>query len=99
MSDKIDASHILCSTDDCTNDEAMALIEIIIAALDEGSDFADLAKEYSSCPSSSKGGDLGSFGRGEMVSEFDDAAFDLDVGEVSGPVETNFGIHLIKRTA
>ncbi len=99
MPDKIDASHILCSTDDCEKDEAMALIEIIVAALGEGSDFADLAKQYSSCPSSRSGGDLGSFGRGEMVPEFDEAAFGLEVGEVSGPVETNFGIHLIKRTA
>lgn len=99
MSDTIEASHILCSTDGCSKEDAMALIETITGALAEGTEFADLAREHSSCPSGRSGGDLGSFGRGMMVPEFEEAAFALEVGETSGPVETDFGIHLIHRTA
>ena len=99
MSDTIEASHILCSTDGCSKEEAMALIETITAALEEGSEFGDLAREYSSCPSSKSGGDLGSFGRGMMVKPFEEAAFALDVDAISEPVETDFGYHLILRTA
>ena len=99
MSDSIEASHILRPTDDATLEEATKEIEAIIAQLDDGEDFADMAREHSSCPSSRSGGDLGSFGPGQMVPEFDAAAFALDVDEVSGPVVTDFGVHLIKRTA
>jgi len=99
MSDSITASHILCSTDSLSKEEAMEQIENIEASLEDGGDFADLAREHSSCPSGSKGGDLGNFGRGMMVAAFEEAAFALDVDEVSGPVETDFGVHLIKRTA
>ena len=59
----------------------------------------DLAKEYSDCPSSNEGGELGSFGRGAMVPEFETAAFALDVDGTSDVVETAFGFHLIKRTS
>jgi len=65
----------------------------------EGSSFADLAKQHSKCPSGANGGDLGMFGRGMMVKPFEDAAFDTNVGDITGPVQTQFGYHLIQRTA
>ncbi|MDD9877127.1 MAG: peptidyl-prolyl cis-trans isomerase [Magnetovibrio sp.] len=98
MSDEIRASHILRNNSDRSKEDALKEIEDLKAQIDDGADFADLAGEHSDCPSGSDGGDLGPFGRGMMVSEFEDAAFALDVGEVSGPVETSFGYHLIHRT-
>lgn len=65
--------------------------------LAEGLSFEDLAQKFSRCPSGAQGGDLGSFGRGRMVEAFEEAAFSLKVGEVSGPVRTRFGYHLIQR--
>ena len=67
--------------------------------ISEGSNFADLAKQHSTCPSGQNGGDLGPFGRGMMVKPFEDVAFGSDVGTVVGPVQTQFGYHLVKRTA
>lgn len=61
-----------------------------------GEDFAKLAKQFSKCPSGQRGGDLGYFGRGMMVSEFETAAFELPKGEISEPVHTDFGWHIIK---
>ena len=58
--------------------------------------FEDAAKEYSTCPSNAKGGDLGEFGKGQMVKEFEDAAFEAEIGSVAGPVKTQFGYHLVK---
>ena len=58
--------------------------------------FEDAAKEFSSCPSNAQGGDLGEFGKGQMVPEFDQAVFAAEVGKVVGPVKTQFGYHLIK---
>lgn len=84
------ASHILVESED----EAWALK----SRLTEGEDFEKLAKEYSKCPSKDKGGDLGYFNRGQMVPEFEYAAFSTPVGEVSDPVKTRFGWHLIKVT-
>lgn len=67
--------------------------------IEEGADFAALAREHSQCPSGSRaGGDLGSFGRGQMVREFDDVVFSGDLGQVHGPVKTQFGYHLIEIT-
>ena len=98
MSD-IRASHILLGTESRDKDEALKAIESLKKEIDGGADFAKLAKEHSDCPSGSDGGDLGEFSPGMMVPEFDKAAFDLEVDEVSGPVETSFGYHLIVRTA
>lgn len=65
----------------------------------EGGDFAALASEHSSCPSGKQGGDLGSFGPGMMVKEFDEVVFNEAVGEVHGPVKTQFGYHLLEITS
>lgn len=65
--------------------------------LSEGKAFEEMAKAFSKCPSGKRGGDLGEFGRGRMVKSFEDAAFDLNPGEVSKPVRTQFGYHLIQR--
>jgi peptidyl-prolyl cis-trans isomerase C len=64
--------------------------------LDKGMSFAEAARKYSNCPSSRSGGDLGWFGKGQMVSEFEKAAFEGEKGKILGPVKTKFGYHLIK---
>jgi len=86
----INASHIL--VDD------LAAAEKIIEEINAGLTFEDAAQKYSKCPSSAKGGELGFFGKGAMVPEFEKAAFELEVEEMSGPVQTNFGYHIIKVT-
>ncbi len=78
--------------------EAQQQIQQIEAELTKGGDFEALARQHSDCPSGSKGGDLGSFGRGQMVGAFEDTAFGMEVGQTSGVVETPFGYHLIRRT-
>ena len=98
MADTVRASHILVSTDGRNKETALTTINEIKARIDGGEDFAALAKEHSDCPSGSDGGDLGPFGRGAMVPEFDKAAFELEVDHVSDAVETAFGYHLIHRT-
>lgn len=87
MATEVKASHILVATED----EAKNLYNEI----KNGKDFAEVAKEYSKCPSGQNGGDLGFFPRGVMVKPFEDAAFSLKVGELSEPVQTQFGWHLI----
>ena len=85
----VNASHILVDNEE----KATELLE----AIKSGSiSFEDAAKENSSCPSSANGGCLGDFGHGQMVPEFDQACFEMEVGEVRGPVKTQFGYHLIK---
>lgn len=84
------ASHILVSS----LEEANHLAKELKA----GKDFGELAGKYSSCPSGKEGGDLGFFSKGQMVKEFEDAAFSLKPGEVSQPIKTQFGYHLIKVT-
>ena len=63
-----------------------------------GSDFAEVAKEHSTCPSGGKGGDLGQFGPGQMVKEFDEVVFSGELNTVHGPVKTQFGYHLLEIT-
>ncbi len=87
---KIRASHILVSHEYEAQD--------ILRALQAGKKFEDLAAKFSRCPSAKQGGDLGVFSSGRMVEEFDEAAFALQVGEISKPIRTKFGYHVIKRT-
>lgn len=82
------ASHILVDT--------KAEADSIKAKIDNGEGFETMAKKYSKCPSGKDGGDLGYFERGQMVKEFEDAAFNMPVGKVSDPIRTQFGWHLIK---
>ena len=84
----VSAKHILVKEEE----ECLAILE----AITEGKSFEDMAREHSTCPSSSKGGDLGTFGKGMMVPEFEQAAFEAEIGAVVGPVKTQFGYHLIK---
>ncbi len=84
------ARHILVSTEDQCNE--------LKTAIENGADFADVAREHSSCPSSRDGGNLGTFGRGMMVPEFDQVVFSAPVGVVQGPVKTQFGYHLLEVT-
>lgn len=90
MSDEIRASHILVKTEE----EAQKLYDEIKS----GASFEELAEKNSLCPSGQNGGDLGFFGRGMMVLPFEEAAFALKEGEVSEPVQTQFGWHLIYLT-
>lgn len=85
----ISAQHILV--------EHQHEAEDLIKKIGEGSTFDDLAAKFSKCPSGKEGGSLGEFGKGQMVKPFEDAAFALDVNQVSGPVQTQFGFHIIKR--
>ncbi|MEQ5767564.1 peptidylprolyl isomerase [Halomonas sp. H33-56] len=67
--------------------------------IENGRDFAEVAREHSSCPSGRQGGDLGSFGPGQMVREFDEVVFSADLNKVQGPVKTQFGYHLLEVTS
>lgn len=85
------ARHILVSSEE----KCLELKQQI----EDGSDFAEVAKTNSSCPSSAQGGDLGEFGPGMMVPEFDKVVFSAPVGVVQGPVKTQFGYHLLEVTS
>lgn len=85
------ARHILVSTEE----ECLKLKNQI----EEGTDFAKIAMESSQCPSGQRGGDLGEFSPGQMVEEFDTVVFNEAVGEVHGPIKTQFGYHLIEITS
>ncbi len=89
MPDKVHCTHILVKTEQ----EAKTVLE----RLKKGEKFANIAMEVSLCPSGKKGGDLGTFGRGKMVKEFEVGAFALEKGQTSGPVKTKYGCHIIKR--
>ena len=113
--ESVEASHILVMTKfvdkdgtSITNEtdraqilaDAKTKIEgIREKALAEGADFAKLAEEFSDCPSKASGGDLGQFGRGQMVPEFDEAAFTQKIGEIGPVIKTDFGFHIVKVTA
>jgi peptidyl-prolyl cis-trans isomerase C len=101
-SEKVRASHILVKTDrdadEAEKAAALEKLENIRKKVKAGEDFAQLARENSDCPSNENGGELGYFERGKMVQEFEEAAFALETGDVSGIVQTDFGFHLIKVT-
>ena len=82
MPDNIRASHILRNVDGRSKEDALREVEDIKAAIEDGADFAEQAREHSECPSSRSGGDLGDFGRGMMVAPFEEAAFDLGAGRM-----------------
>ena len=84
------ARHILVETQEAC--------EALKTEIEGGADFAALAREHSSCPSGRQGGDLGQFGPGMMVPEFDKVVFSAEVGTVQGPVQTQFGFHLLEVT-
>ena len=85
----MNAQHILVDHEHEAND--------LIKKLDEGVTFEKLAEDFSNCPSGKQGGNLGEFRKGMMVPSFEKAVLELEVGQVSGPVKTQFGYHLIKR--
>jgi parvulin-like peptidyl-prolyl isomerase len=87
--DQVHCAHILVKTEQ----EAKTILDMI----SKGASFSNLAAEKSMCPSGKRGGDLGTFGRGMMVREFEQAAFNLPKGQLSLPVKTQFGWHIIKR--
>ena len=85
------ARHILVESEaECLN---------LKSQIEQGSDFGELAQQHSNCPSGRNGGDLGSFGPGMMVKEFDEVVFSAEVNTVQGPVKTQFGYHLIEVTS
>lgn len=101
--EKVKASHILIDTTkletDAELEKARQKIEEIKKEIDNGADFAEMARKYSTCPSAESGGDIGFFQRkGSIVEEFAIVAFSMKVGEISEPVETQFGYHIIKVT-
>jgi peptidyl-prolyl cis-trans isomerase C len=75
------------------------LCEELKTKIMDGADFGDVAREHSTCPSKGRGGDLGSFGPGQMVKEFDAVVFSANLNKVQGPVQTQFGYHLLEVTS
>lgn len=102
---QVRASHILLmyqgserSSASRSKEDAQTQIQQLKSQIDGGADFAQLAQQHSDCPSGKKGGDLGAFGKGQMVKAFEESAFGLAVGATSGVIETPFGYHIIRRT-
>ena len=91
MMAKATARHILVETEEQCND--------LKQQISDGADFGEIAKAHSKCPSGQQGGDLGEFGEGMMVPEFDRVVFNEAVGVVHGPVKTQFGYHLLEITS
>ena len=89
MPNKVHCAHILVKTEKEANE--------VLERLKKEEKFANIAKGVSLCPSGKRGGDLGTFGRGKMVKEFENAAFALQKGQISPTVKTKFGYHVIKR--
>jgi len=88
---KAAARHILVETEQ--------QCEELKTQIESGADFAEVAREHSKCPSGQSGGALGEFSPGQMVKEFDDVVFSTEIGKVQGPVQTQFGFHLIEITS
>lgn len=88
MVSQVHAAHILIKGEE--------KVKELLAKINAGESFAEVARQKSECPSGKRGGDLGWFGRGKMVREFENAAFDGEKGKIVGPVKTDFGWHLIK---
>ena len=84
------ARHILVKSQETCED--------LKKQIEGGANFADMAKQHSTCPSGKEGGGLGEFGPGQMVKEFDEVVFKDEVGKVHGPIQTQFGYHLIEIT-
>lgn len=84
----LNASHILIDSEEKAKE--------VVEEINNGLSFEDAAIKYSSCPSKEQGGNLGEFGRGQMVPEFENAAFEMEEGEISGPVKSQFGYHIIQ---
>jgi peptidyl-prolyl cis-trans isomerase C len=87
---EVRASHILVSK--------LEEADHVISELRLGKDFGEMARKFSACPSAKNGGDLGFFSEGQMVKEFEEAAFRLEPGQLAGPIRTHFGFHVIKLT-
>ena len=85
------ARHILVASKEVCED--------LKKQIEAGADFAAVAREHSTCPSGKQGGSLGEFGPGQMVKEFDQAVFNGEVGKVLGPIQTQFGYHLLEVTS
>jgi peptidyl-prolyl cis-trans isomerase C len=77
-------------------EKAQGRIDSLYAVIEGGAEFEQVARDHSDCPSASRGGDLGEFGRGDMVTPFEEAAYALEPGQISRPVETKFGFHIIR---
>lgn len=88
---KASARHILVSTEEKCQE--------LKSEIEGGADFAEVAKQHSTCPSGKAGGALGEFSRGQMVKEFDDVVFNDELNTVHGPVKTQFGYHLLEITS
>ena len=89
MTKEVHAAHILCKTEN----KALEVKELLASGQES---FAQMARKYSQCPSGKSGGDLGWFGKGRMVPEFEKAAFEGEKGKIIGPVKSQFGYHLIR---
>ena len=89
MPNKVHCAHILVKTEKEVNQ--------VLERIKKGEKFSAIAKDISICPSKKRGGDLGTFGRAQMVKDFENAAFALEKGQISGIVKTQFGYHIIKR--
>ena len=90
MANEIKASHILVSSEQEANN--------LLNQIKQGTSFEALAQQHSQCPSGKSGGDLGFFGKGQMVPAFETTAFGMEPGQISAPVKTQFGYHIIKVT-
>lgn len=85
------ARHLLVESEELCNE--------LKTKIANGEDFAEIAKEHSQCPSGAQGGDLGSFSQGQMVPEFDKVVFNDEINVVHGPLQTQFGYHLLETTS